>query len=165
MRFLIAMALALAAASAASAQSARVDRIDIVDKGIYTITLGEQTTGVNTPSGTVTAVPIAKNTEATTTIPARLGVEFGLRYLIVGAPNAAEVTVDIVNTYPKPGLVDPADPKPILESRFSRQKKIGEPIYLGYGFENAWEMVPGTWTFEIWYQGRKLAEQSFTVTK
>jgi hypothetical protein len=161
----MATAFVLAAASAASAQSARVDRIDIVDKGIYTISLGEQTTGANTPSGTITAVPIAKNIQATTTIQGRLGVEFGLHYMIVGAPTGAEVTVDIVNTYPKPGLVEHADAKPILESRFSRAKNIGEPIYLGYGFENAWEIVPGTWTFEIWYQGRKLAEQSFTVTK
>ena len=45
------------------------------------------------------------------------------------------------------------------------KKKIGETAYLGYGIENDWEIVPGTWTFEIWYSGRKLAEQSFTLSR
>ena len=62
-------------------------------------------------------------------------------------------------------LLDPKDNKPVLESRYSRTKKIGETVYLGYGFENAWEIVPGKWTFEVWYQGKKLATQSFAVTK
>ena len=35
----------------------------------------------------------------------------------------------------------------------------------GYGFEHAWEIVPGTWTIEISHAGTKLAEQSFTVTE
>ena len=76
----------------------------------------------------------------------------------------AEVPLDFVIVYPAPGLVDPAEPQPLLESRYSRNKKIGETVYLGYGFENDWEIVPGEWSFEIWFEGRKLASQSFTVS-
>jgi hypothetical protein len=53
----------------------------------------------------------------------------------------------------------------VLESRITRNKKIGETLYLGYGFENEWEIVPGTWTFAVSYQGKELAKQSFTVSK
>jgi Domain of unknown function (DUF3859) len=42
--------------------------------------------------------------------------------------------------------------------------KIGALCLLGYGFDNAWEIVPGVWTEQIWYQDRKLAEQTFTVS-
>jgi hypothetical protein len=43
--------------------------------------------------------------------------------------------------------------------------KIGALCLLGYGFDNAWEIVPGVWTEQIWYQDRMLAERSFTVSK
>jgi hypothetical protein len=29
--------------------------------------------------------------------------------------------------------------------------------------DNDYELLPGRWTFEIWYGDRKLGEQSFTV--
>ncbi len=164
MRLLAAVAFVLMAMSAASAQGVRVDRIDIVDKGMYAITPGEQTSGANTPSGTITAVPVARNIQATTTIPGKVGVEFGLHYIVAGAPAGGDVALDFVFTYPAPGLRDPAEAKPILESRFSRLKQIGEKEYLGYGIENAWEIVPGAWSFAIWYQGKKMAEQAFTLT-
>ena len=43
--------------------------------------------------------------------------------------------------------------------------KIGALCLLGYGFDNAWEIVPGVWKQQIWYQNRMLAERSFTVEK
>jgi hypothetical protein len=53
----------------------------------------------------------------------------------------------------------------LRESRFKKMKPIGQVLYFGYGFENDWELVPGTWTFEIWSDGRRLAEEKFTVIK
>ena len=166
MRFFLLLAAGLLTTPlAALAGDVHVERIDIVDKGTYAITIGEETPDPNTPTGKIAAVTTVKNLKATTTIPGRVGVEFGFQYVVVGEPAGTEVSLDMVNTYPAPGLVDPADPKPLLESRYSRKKKIGDTVYLGYGFENPWEIVPGTWTFEIWFEGKKLAEQSFTVTK
>ena len=165
MRYLLLVAILVAAPLAARAQDARVDRIDIVDKGIYAITTGEETPDANTPTGKISAVTSVRNIEATTAIRGHVGLEFGFQYTVVGAPAGVDVSLDIVNIYPPPGLVDPQDQKPMLESRYSRKKKIGEVVYLGYGFENDWEIVPGIWTFEIWYGGRKLAEQSFAVSR
>ena len=61
----------IASAGAATAQSLRVDRVDIVDKGIYEVTTGEITPNASTPAGTIAAVTIAKNIDATTAIRAR----------------------------------------------------------------------------------------------
>ena len=44
-------------------------------------------------------------------------------------------------------------------------KTIGPTQYKGYKIAQDWQAVPGVWTFQIWYQNRKLAEQSFTLTK
>jgi hypothetical protein len=35
----------------------------------------------------------------------------------------------------------------------------------GYQFGHDWEIVPGTWTIELWDGDRKLASQSFQVVK
>lgn len=165
MRVLILAVLLTAVPLVAQAETVQVERADIVDKGIYAIKTGKETPDANTPTGKISAVTGVKVLEATTIIPGRKGTEFGFRYVIVGKPAGAEVSIDIANSYPPPGLRDPGEPKPVLESRYSRKKKIGETVYLGYGFENDWEIVPGTWTFTISYKGRELARQSFAVVK
>jgi hypothetical protein len=165
MRRVSMFAMLLLAPTLAAAEEVRIDRIEIVDSGVYAIEAGAATPDPNTPTGEVTAVETARNIEATTQIEARLGLEFGFRYTIVGEPAGGEATLDFVILYPDPGIRDPGEPSPLRESRYSRAKKVGETIYLGYGFENDWEIVPGAWTFQIWQGSRKLAEQSFRVTR
>jgi len=148
---------------AAGAAEVKVDRIDVIDAGIYTVETGAATADPGAPGDTIVAPLKATLVEATTAIPGGLGLEFGFRYVVVGAPAGAEVPLDVVITYPPPGLADPADPAPLRESRFTRAKKIGETVYLGYAFENRWEIIPGEWTMEIWFDGRKLAGRSFAV--
>lgn len=150
---------------AALAQGAKVDRIELVGTGVYQVETGPATAATGSPTGSVTSVTTVKNLQSTTTIMAKTGLEFGLQYRIVGAPDGAEVNLDIVNIYPPIGLREPTKSEPIRESRYTLRKKIGETHYLGYGFENEWEVVAGTWTFQIWQDGRKLLEQSFAVTK
>lgn len=165
MRFMLPLAALLAATSSASAGDIRVERIDVVDTGIYRLVLGEETKDDGLPTETIVAVDKAELVESTTTIHGQLGLEFGLRYEIIGEPDGSDVTLDFRFEYPPPGLNDPEQNEPLTESRFARQRTIGETEYTGYGFENTWEIVPGIWTIEISYQGKKLAEQSFTVTK
>jgi hypothetical protein len=149
----------------AVAQETRVDRIDVVGKGIYRVETGERTPDADVPTGSV-ALPLkVTNIEKTSSVPARIGAEFGLEYMIVGEPTGADVTLEFVNKYPADGLPDPKSPTPLRESRFERMKPIGEVVYFGYGIENDWERVPGVWTFEIRYEGRTLVEEQFTLVE
>jgi Domain of unknown function (DUF3859) len=165
MGVLLAVLLALALSDPALAEEARVERIDIVGKGLYRVEPGKPTPEAGAPTGSIDLPLAFTNIEKTDTVPARIGVEFGLEYRIVGEPTGAEVTLEFVVSYPEAGLADPDSPAPLRETRFERMKPIGEPVYFGYGFEKDWELVPGTWTFEIRYDGRKLAEERFTVAK
>lgn len=165
MRYLYLAVLLLGAPLAAGAADVRVERIDVLDAGVYAVETGEETADQNAPTGTIADVTTATLLEATTAVPGRLGLEFGLRYEIIGTPPGAEVPLDFVIVYPPPGLVDPTDPVPLTESRFTQPERLGAPSYVGYGFENDWEIVPGDWTFEIWFEGRNLTRQSFTVSK
>jgi hypothetical protein len=163
MRLLSLVLLTVTLSGTALAEEVVVERIDVVGKGLYKVETGEQTPESGLPTGEI-ALPLkSTNLEETSTVPARIGVEFGLEYKIVGEPAGTDVSLEFVISYPEVGLADPESSTPLRESRFERTKSIGEVVYLGYGFENDWELVTGAWTFEIRYDGRKLAEESFTV--
>ena len=42
---------------------------------------------------------------------------------------------------------------------------VGDTNFVSYGFDDAWEVVPGTWVLEFWVGDSKIGEQSFTVVK
>ncbi|MCG6857294.1 MAG: DUF3859 domain-containing protein [Salaquimonas sp.] len=149
----------------AIAPAASLEGVDVVDAGIYRVDTGAESAEPGTPTGEVTAVVKATLLEATDTVPARLGTEFGFRYEVVGKPAGEAVMLDFVITYPDKGLHDPASGRTLHESRYSKAKPIASTEYFGYGLENDWEAVPGTWTFEIWQDGVKFAGRSFTLTK
>lgn len=165
MRLLLGLLLGLTAMSIAAAEDGTVTAIEVVSKGIYQVTVGEPIADPNAPTGFAAPPVTFTNSEATDTVPAAIGTEFGMEYRVVGAPQGADVNLDIVTIYPPAGLTDPRLAEPIRESRFQRTKKIGEVEYVGYGFEDDWEMVAGTWSLQIWYAGRKLFDESFTVTE
>lgn len=157
--------LALAFSIPVLAEEARVERIEIVGKGIYLVETGERIPEATAPTGAIEPATNFTNIETTEEVPARIGVEFGLEYQIAGEPEGADVTLEFLVTYSDAGIADSESPMPLRETRYELPKPIGEPVYLGYGFENDWELVPGRWTFEIWHDGRQLAEEHFSVVK
>ncbi|MCB1451877.1 MAG: DUF3859 domain-containing protein [Nitratireductor sp.] len=148
---------------AASAEDLTITGARIVDIGVYQIRKGEVTGNSATPTGEISAVDEAMLLEPGTGITARIGLEFGFRYVVEGLPEGAPVELDFVQTYPAPGLQSPDGGAPQRSVRFRRTKTIGKTEYLGYGFEQDWEMVPGKWTFEVWQGESKLLFQTFEV--
>ncbi len=39
------------------------------------------------------------------------------------------------------------------------------PLLVTYGFDDAWELVPGPWRVQFFYGERLLGERTFTVVK
>ena len=166
MRGPFALLLLVAAAGDAYAQSSsNVQRVEIVEAGIYRA----ETSGTEQAPGTATRQRnILSETRLlvpTTQVEAKLGVHFGMRYRVVGTPNLATVKLVSVTQYPVPGLRNPKNDKPQTRGEHSLLATIGQINYRGYVFEHDWEMIAGTWTFELWDGQRKLASQNFTVTK
>jgi Domain of unknown function (DUF3859) len=149
----------------ALAEEARVERVDVVGKGLYRVETGERIPEATAPTGAIEPAIKFTNIENTETVPARIGVEFGLEYRIAGEPEGTEITLEFLVNYPEAGIADPESPMPLRETKYELAKPIGELLYFGYGFENDWELVPGRWGFEIWHDGRKLAEEHFNVVE
>jgi hypothetical protein len=165
MRTGVAFMLLSLASVGAHGQTARVDRIEVVEYGIYRTATTKRTEAPGTAGGYVRTLANIRNSEVTRIVPARPGVRFGFRYNVIGAPDGAQVPITIVDKFPKQGLRKPDSAETFYREEYVATKTIGQESYTDYGFDHDWELVPGTWTIELWYQGRKLAEQSFTVVK
>lgn len=178
MRAILAVGLLLTSLTAVCAQV--VQSIEITEYGIYKTDTESSTAAPGTASGKIEEVSNIKLLEATTTVPAKVGVEFGFRYKIVGQPNAATnaqtgatiagqasgvVNLKNVTHIPAPGIRNPQTKNVTLTSVFSQDHRVGEELYRLYRFTDPWEVVPGLWTLEIWDGDRKLASQAFLVKK
>ena len=166
MRLLVGF-LALLVAAPCIAQDERrwVRAIDIVKKGIYETKDIGKIDSSETATGKLLVVGDIKLVEETTKVPAVLGREFGIQYMVVGFPNGASVPIKLVTVFPKGGLHRSDTGETFKISETVEDVEIGKLAYKGYLFEQDWELVPGTWRVEIWYRDKKYAEQSFSVSK
>ncbi len=162
MRVLLCAAVLAMVSATASAQAPQVERINVLDFGIYTAKFTQKGKDERTASGHVNTLAGYKLVKQTETISARIGQRFGIKYVVVGKPKGKVVTLDWLTRFPPQGVVNPKGEK-FSENQFTRTAIIGETTFRSYTFEEAWELVPGTWVFEFYYQGRKLGEKRFNV--
>jgi hypothetical protein len=147
---------------AASTPTVRVDRIDIVEKGLYRVEVKKEIEDPNTLSGHRVVGSKAEHLQDTETIPAVSGTQFGFRYVVTGAPKGAKVPTRIVAIYPEGGRQNPSNGKIALRDEFPQTATIGGGTQFFF-FNLKWGLVPGVWTIQVWCQDRKLTEQKFTL--
>jgi hypothetical protein len=99
----------------------------------------------------------------TNTIPGRKGVLFGFEYVINGPQTASPIPLKHVTIFPEQGLRDPLVGKTFYRDEYTSVYTVGRPHARFYSFDEEWEIVPGVWTFQVFYRDQKLAEQSFTI--
>jgi Domain of unknown function (DUF3859) len=171
------------------ARAQAVQAVEITEFGIYTTERPTSSAAPGTATGRIDEVSNIKLVQSTATIPARVGVEFGFRYKIVGQPGAVpppqagssilgiqltappppppipSVNLKYVTRIPKPGMRNPETGNVTLTNVFYQEHKIGEELYRLHRLTERWEVVPGTWTLEIWDGERKLSSQDFLLKK
>jgi len=103
-------------------EEARVERVDVVGKGLYRIETGERIPEATAPTGAIEPAIKFTNIEETETVPARIGVEFGLDR-IVGEPDGGEVAPEFLVNYPEGGLADPESPTPCGKANTSCRRR------------------------------------------
>jgi Domain of unknown function (DUF3859) len=143
----------------------RVDRAEILRPGIYSAEVTKRINDKSISTGNRNLVDKVHLVEITTLIHAKPNIFFGLEGMIVGAPNGTKVPVRIIWRYPKPGIVNPATNRPKLTDDYMDSVIIGHKFQFFWELTRDWQIVPGEWSFEIWYGGRQLAKQKFTLVK
>ena len=94
----LAIAFAAVLLSEPALAEVKVTAAEIVEYGIYT---AEIETAKRDANGVLQSnLGNIRHTATTTTVPARHGVRFGVRYKIIGAPSGATIPIRFVTVFP-----------------------------------------------------------------
>src|SRR5258708_6868715 len=125
------LALATVAYLPGSVRAQEVRSIEIIEHGIYT---AEITRTERASDGLLRNVLASIcHVATTTTVPAKLGLHFGFRYHLSGAPEGQIVDIRKVSLYPT-GLMPPGATRPVTISEDVFKRRIGDGSYAGYNF-------------------------------
>ncbi|MFM9847367.1 MAG: DUF3859 domain-containing protein [Hyphomicrobiaceae bacterium] len=164
MKILLASLFLIFAPCCVSAQTLTVQRVIIINPGIYEVETNKRIAGENLEDRSWDVVRKFRYVQAATAVPARLCISFGFEYVIIGAPKGAEIPIKMVTKFPEAGLYDPQTRRITRKNSTLVGRTIGTRFLRSYTFDKRWELVPGIWTFQLWHKDEKLAEQSFAVT-
>ena len=163
----IGTALAALAALALSAQApaVQVERIEVARPGTYQIEVRGAVPDRAISTGNRVEAQAYKSLQVGTAVPLRVGTVIGAELTVIGAPRRAKVPLRVVWRYPAPGLVNPQTKEARTSDEYADTQQIGEKFPVFWGLTQEWQLVPGTWTLEVWHADRKLVDQTFEVGK
>ena len=162
--FFSAIVVLLFSLTSPTVATSEVFEVVIIDYGIYEFRAPGDVGGNKAVSKRISFVEQINLVKKTRKIPASLNTNFGFRYKIKGTPLGANIRITRVTIYPSSGLTDPNSGSAEYNYKTTFLRQIGGgKYYVGFGFDQEWELVPGTWVFQLWYEGGKLAEERFTV--
>lgn len=142
-----------------------IDRVDVTNWGRYDLEIAKTIDAPHLAGRRQNLVVDRKNLELTATIAARLCVSFGFEYVLVGTPANVDVPIKMVTRFPAAGVRNPETGLMTHQHEAIVMRTIGQLHFRSYTLEKEWEVVPGTWTFELWDNDRKLVERSFILTR
>jgi hypothetical protein len=130
-----------------------VDNIKIIDFGLYKTTFAGWQEAPNTQRGEIQVVGQRELVKRTKMIPGSGGTEFGIRYVVNGQEEGGQVDL----------LVRVSHSEMQSSDEWVAARQIGTPSFEGWKFDSESQIAPGKLTIQLFHQGTKLAEKSFTV--
>lgn len=149
----------------ADAHAQQVERADVAWAGIYRVGTVREVEDPTSPTGRRLISAGAELVTETSRIPASIGTRLGVGFVLRGSPPGQVVPYHVAWRYPPRGLTNPERRTTTYEWKSPPYSCALEraTCFGGYPLTHAWELVPGTWTIEIWADGKKLIEKSFEV--
>ena len=100
--------------------------------------------------------------EPVTTIPARLGTKFGVRYWLSRGGFSGEPTLHLI--YHVPTMINPSTGEHIDKIEILQEESTLDYTHtMAFEFAEQFELVPGEYRFYIFFENQKLLEQVFQV--
>ena len=109
----------------------------------------------------VRTVDGAQIVQQTSRIEARLCRRFGISFMLEGLGPGSILDITIQTRHP---AITRPDGYVSTGVRYPSSISAGRPNWVGFTFDYAYELVPGTWSFAVLHGGDVLAEQQFEVT-
>ena len=157
----------LAIAFLAPVAASQEVKCNVIASGTYTTTSEQRVDAPGTPTGQSRIVSLdnTRFTSASHTVPARLGIRFGVRFSVSGLPASADVNLRKIVSFPpmsKPDGTVTKGYERTLAYKTNAEGAITNGLE-GYGFDYPYEMVQGQWRIEMWYGNVRLTDQVFNV--
>lgn len=139
----------------------KINALNIVDYGL--VESDQPTLIIDAPGTSLGRIIAARSRliNKTDKIRGSVGSKFGIFYIVEGEPELEAISLSVKVTHPP--LKNPKKDKPSYSDEWVSSPSVGVRHYEGWIFEYEWETAPGKWTFEISYEGKKLAEKTFTI--
>lgn len=154
--FFCAFALVFAAAAGAAEPKGTV-----LSFGRYETRLaGAPEKAERTASGIVQPVDGHRLLERADVIVGQLGNTFGIEVKLENFP-AGVAPLTIRTTHPP--LANPKTGAVTRVSEYDWTSLTSESAYFCFSFDERWEIAEGTWTMQVLYEGKVIAEKSFKV--
>lgn len=141
--------------------AAEVDSIKITEYGIFKRIIEKSKSTNDVSTGVLHKVRKIKLIQQTNKIPAKLGITFGVRFLINGTPKNEKVPVLIKWLHPR--MVNPKTKKIIYSSSWTSQKTIGKVGYVGHSYKKKGDLPIGEYKVQIFYKDKIMANKTFNV--
>ena len=139
-----------------------VRSVELVEYGTFRKTqLQGDASASNTITGQMHGVAEAVLVQRTADIRAELGTSFGVRIKLAGEPDGLVVPCTAKCFHPR--YTDPATGRSSDAEEWTNYVPIGRAAYIGYTFDNDWEIASGRWTIQVFVGSRLKVEQNFTV--
>ena len=136
-----------------SARAAEAVSVDVLDYGLYKTGFNKWQVAPETTRGRIEVVAAKELVEMTDTIPAAAGTEFGIRYVVNGGKEGQKVEL----------LVKVSHSEMDSSNQWVTARQIGSPSFDGWKFDSDLTLAPGNLTIQLFHQGTKLAEKTFTI--
>ena len=136
-----------------TSMATEVASIKIIDFGLYKTSFAGWQNAPETQRGKIQLIGQRELLKRTKMIPVSDGSEFGIRYVVNGQEEGGEVDL----------LVRVSHSKMQSSQEWVTARQIGTPSFDGWKFDSDSQMVPGKLTIQLFHQGIKLAEKTFTV--
>lgn len=137
----------------------------VVKAGLYkVIRSGGLVESRNTSTGKAISKPVIELVTTTDRIPLVKDAHMSMQYRIWNLPEQpAYIKLRRVLKHPVMTLPDGTQSSG-SDYMINGSVSIGQVIaYTGYGLNEDYEMLEGEWTFQIWYEDKKLVEHTFTT--
>jgi Domain of unknown function (DUF3859) len=134
--------------------------IEVTEYGLYTC---QKIATISTPEASVGIMTTAKDfrlIETTDQIPIAKGTLFGIT---VSYEDPKYKSIEIKLRIVHPEMDDPYMKKVMTVSTLDWPIRSGVPAHFGYMPKEDFEMVRGSWTFEIWYMNELSCSKRFTL--
>lgn len=160
-RFWLGLALLVFTAGTASAQ--QVKGVEVYEFGTYEARGYHYTHAPSDQGIKIEGHDGYTHLQTTRTIAAQIGARFGFRYRVTGTQPGVYAPLKMVWKFPPPGIVGSDPAHRVQREVVDFDATSNDNYVITMSLESPSDLVPGTWTLEIWSGDKKLTEQNFEI--